>query len=225
MHEAVRSSARSITDLAMSVHRIDMVGHLTQTSLSALVVAVVSHLSDMLSPHKDLREIGLCGFEQCSHIMNELRENFYSADFSAEFAHIAARTKKLGRQSILTAQLYDQQRHHFDLDDQISAQRKFLAEDIEENQPSTLALLRPLPQALFPEDLDMSSETVSDRDPGNRPDPLKPSPNLFQPAAGEQQAADADYWGFYQNFPSEAARLLGEFLDESQLNGFGLGGW
>lgn len=198
MHEAVRGSAWSITDLAMSLHRVDMVRHLPQTGLSALVVAVFSHISDMLSPQESLHEAGLRGFEQCSHVLNELRENFYSADFSAEFVNLVAQMKSLVRPSVLTQTTYNQRQRNFDLDDQTSAQRKFLAEDLADNQSSTLAVSRPLPQALFPEDCDISRQALSDSDATRRAEHTQASLDTFQDQAAEQELiADPDYWGLY----------------------------
>ena len=215
----VRSSAQAITELAVELHRIDLVRHLPQTGLSALVAAIVSHISDMLSSSEDVQKAGTKGFEQCSHLLNELRENYYSADFSSDFVKLLAQAKKLS------------QRPRFPeaslgfvgeaLDDQVSAQSGFaaVAIDIDSKKCDSMTIppvTRPLPEALFPEGTDLSSHLNANQDDGTSwslPDDFDPSMDSVQTMNPTELT---DEWDCYENFREETIRLLGDFYEDFQ---------
>lgn len=90
-----RASARAITEIAVTLHNLDLTKHVPQTGLTALVSAVAIHIQDIGEVAENDRVAGIRGLEQCSHLIQELRDNFYSADFSTIFTNIAARTAKL----------------------------------------------------------------------------------------------------------------------------------
>jgi len=215
----VRESAHSITDLAVELHQLDLVRHLPQTGLSSLIAAVVSHISDVMSSVEHIRTAGLRGFEQCSQMLNELRENYYAADFSYGFAKLLAQAKRLSQKpktadASLTfiGEMYDEG---------VSARSGLLSitgepDSGEIRPPLGRSAGRPLPEALFPEGIDLSANWAAAQEASPACDPEV----AFDPTAGPydtmMSAELGDDWDYYRNFRDETARLLGEHWDDFQ---------
>lgn len=215
----VRESAHSITDLAVELHQLDLVRHLPQTGLSSLIAAVVSHISDVMSSADHIRTAGLRGFEQCSQMLNELRENYYAADFSYGFAKLLAQAKRLSQKPktadaglTFIGEMYDEG---------ISARSGLLSTADESaagdpRPPLGRVVGRPLPQALFPEGVDLSTNWGAAQENSPAWDPAV----AFDTTAGTHDAMMShelgDDWDYYRNFRDETARLLGEYWDGYQ---------
>lgn len=93
----VREAARAITEIAVRLHGLDLIKHIPQTGITALVSAAANHIRDVSSDLQEYQLAGVRGFEQCLHLIQELRDNFYSADFSATFTEIAARAVNISK--------------------------------------------------------------------------------------------------------------------------------
>ena len=206
----VRISAQSITKLAMDLHTGDLARHLPQTGLSALVAAIVSHISDLGSSDRAIRASGLGGFEQCSHALNELRENYYSADFSSDFVNLMMKARRLADAPLMT----EPGAPSFDFNHQSSALGNFMSE-------KAPVLPRSLPEALFPQDPDLLGKLSplggngSDLNNGINVKLLNTDrgTNLFDTAESREA---------YRNLREESARLLGDLFDEYQIDSFGM---
>lgn len=215
----VRESAHAITDLAVELHQLDLVRHLPQTGLSALTAAVVSHISDVMSSSEPVRTAGLRGFEQCSHMLNELRENYYSADFSYGFVKLLAQAKRLSQKPkagdanlpFLGGMYGEGLSAHSGL---FPVAAEYTVEDA--GPPQGQPVTRPLPEALFPEGIDLSSNWVVAHESGDAWDPTA----AFDSAAENNETMVSlelgDDWDYYRNFRDETARLLGEYWDDNQ---------
>lgn len=213
----VRDSAYAITDHAVELYQLDLVRHLPQTGLSALVAAVVSHIADMLSQSESLRQAGLRGFERCSHLINELRENYYSADFSAEFARILAQAKQLSNPPKLNHGTSHSILGGDVLDSHVVAQSGFSAivydqVDGSNEQASSPTLAPPLPAALFPEGLDLSTPERTDlAENASWSLPIEFTETFGHEPTNLALTGDEEY---YRNFREETVRLLGDFYDD-----------
>jgi hypothetical protein len=152
---AIRMSARRITDLAIDLHKADIARHLPQTGLSAMAAAAVTHISDTASDDPSIRECALQGFENCFHILNELRENYYSADFTSDFLGFLAKARSFAGDvsSQMTRASFAQS---VDLDEQGPAQKRFFA--AEEIPDSTRT--EPQPSASLPTALASEGEIM-----------------------------------------------------------------
>ena len=211
---AIRTSAQSITDFAVELHKADLARHLPQTGLSAMVAAAVSHISDIASGDESLREAAQQGFEKCSHMLNELRENYYSADFSSEFVSLLARAKSLPHE-IRPQVIQNSSSHAFHFDEQAAAQKRFLGgEETPAEGPATPGTTTVLSAALFPKGTDLTVDfALGDQDPlnlGLTSADLSLQTHEEQKMPGDMSAG----WEYYQNFGGEAARLLPEFFDD-----------
>ncbi len=213
----VRDSAYAITDHAVELYQLDLVRHLPQTGLSALVAAVVSHIADLLSQSEPLRQAGLRGFERCSHLINELRENYYSADFSADFARILAQAKHLSNPPKLNHGTSHSTLGGEVLDSHVEAQSGFsgivydqVGVTIEQASPPTLA--PPLPTALFPQGLDLSiPERTALAENASWSLPIEFADTFGLEPTNLALTVDAEY---YRNFREETVRLLGDFYED-----------
>jgi hypothetical protein len=182
-----------------------------------MVAAVVSHIGDMLSPVEEIRQGGLRGFQRCSHLVEELRDNYYTADHSADFVRILANVKQSSRNpkqaqrespAVLEGELLET---HVDALSGFSAV-SYDASDKRSNQESPRPLTRSLPEALFPADLRLSDHPASDlpqTEPWDIAVESMEGVGIQQPCT----AASAD-WEYYRNFREETVRLLGDFYDD-----------
>ncbi|KAH8700867.1 fungal-specific transcription factor domain-containing protein [Talaromyces proteolyticus] len=87
----VRSAANEITRIALDLHQLDLFRLLPQTGFSALVPAMISHISDTRSDDEQIRQNGLQSFNQCWQMMRELQDSYYSAHFATKFIEVVAR--------------------------------------------------------------------------------------------------------------------------------------
>lgn len=240
VRSTVRRSAQSITELAVELHRLDLVRHLPQTGISALLAAVVSHISDMLSSDESVQKAGILGFEKCSHLLSELRENYYAADFSADFVRLLAQARKLSQQSTTgqTGLIVLEN----DLEDQVSAQSRFNSVHVNPDDGKSKAeVTRPLPEALFPEGMSLSYDSVALQESIGWDMPLEDRGavegtqdmtslhqenmqwelpldfgDALQDAQDSIPVQHADEWDYYRNFRDETVRLLGDFYNDFQ---------
>ena len=218
---AVRMSARCITHLAMELHTADLARHLPQTGISALVAAVVSHISDMASSHEALRASGLRGFEQCSQILNELRDNYYSADFSSDFVNLMVKARRLVNGPLQSSPIRDSIVQSFDFNYQPSEHNTFRAEAEIDATASAPPILGTLPEALFPQGTDLSLNLPLDED--NVLDLERCNDIEIEDRNQSTKLFDtAESWEYYRNLREESTRLLGDFFDEYQLESFGM---
>jgi hypothetical protein len=215
VQKTVRDSAYAITELGVGLHQLDLVRQLPQTALSAMVAAVVSHISDMLSPSEQIRRAGLQGFERCSHLVEELRDNYYSADHSADFVRILANVKQSSRKPRQTQEESHPVLEGEMLETHVDALAGFSAVpyDPTENvgiRESPPPLTRSLPHALFQENL-----RISDSSDGGAPQTWDLQIGSIEDDGNEQTciSASAD-WEYYRNFREETVRLLGDFYDD-----------
>ena len=214
----VRDSAYAITDHAVELYQLDLVRHLPQTGLSALVAAVVSHIADMLSPWESLRQAGFRGFERCSHLINELRENYYSADFTADFARILAQAKQLPNPPKFNHGTSHSKPGVDAIDFRVEAQSGFSGivydhGDGTIEQASSPLLAPPLPTALLPEGFDLSTPERTDlTENANWSLPIEFNETFGHDPTNLALTGVEDY---YRNFREETVRLLGDFYDDN----------
>ena len=223
----VRMAAQYITKMALELHRFDLVRHLPQTGLSALVPAMVSHISDMESTQESVRKDGLKGFDECWQIVHELRENYYSADFSSTFVDLVARTTRSRRATSATAFTVPRPLGMSQVD--ISNSRPQIPMTVERNgsAPKVSESLAPLAMDY---DLDLFGPLPATSPLGNS---LLPSNFIFggededssaawnfnQPAenaTSRSGTADPAFnsnesWDYLKNLRDQTSRLLGEF--------------
>lgn len=127
---SIRTSAHSITGLLIELHNADLARHLPQTALSCMIASVVIHISDLCSGDESLQELALHDFEQTSHIISELRDNYYSADFVGDFVNLVASVKRLYHSApVSSTPLRSRTFVNFNLEDQSMAFRKFLGDE------------------------------------------------------------------------------------------------
>lgn len=87
----VRLAANEITAIALDLHQLDLFRLLPQTGFSALVPAMITHISDTRSDDERIRQAGFQSFNQCWQMMRELQDSYYSAHFATKFIEIVAR--------------------------------------------------------------------------------------------------------------------------------------
>lgn len=213
----VRTSAYTITDLGVGLYQLDLVRHLPQTGLTALVAAVVSHITDMLSSSESHRQAAFHGFERCSHLLEELRDNYYSADHSADFVRILAQAKRFPKKPKMNQGASNSTLQGEMLDAHIDALSSFSAVEHDSvglivDQVSPPALSRPLPEALFPEGLGLSAGLSSGTAPPASWDlPIETTEAIADRQEGLGAVED---WAYYRNLREETVRLLGDFYED-----------
>ena len=220
IRDAIRASARSITDFALELHKADLARHLPQTGLSAMVAAVVSHISDIASGDPTLREPALRAFEQCLHMMNELRENYYSADFTCDFVNLIARAKNLTNVVACRVPAQTALSYSFDLEEQTQAQKKFLAAHrTPAAVPTVPSETRIPPDTLFPQGIELNLNVASTPNLSDQTFEA-PKAHLELEVPGPMPPGTDESWEYFRNFREESARLLGDFFDDCQFNQF-----
>ncbi|KIW31724.1 uncharacterized protein PV07_03324 [Cladophialophora immunda] len=206
---SIRTSAHSITELVVELHNADLARHLPQSVLSCMIASIVIHISDLCSKDESLQEPALRDFEQTSHIINELRENYYSADFLGDFVDLVASTKRLcHRAPVRSEPLRSRTFVTFNLEDQSTAFQKFLGEEEDPKAEPATETAVPAPNAPFPNPTEL---------------PPGVSPLAFHEGFWglmEEPTDAAQSWQYLQNFHAESAGLLGEISEEHQFNFF-----
>ncbi|KAJ9608802.1 hypothetical protein H2200_006573 [Cladophialophora chaetospira] len=217
---AIRASAQSITDFAVELHKADLARHLPQTGLSAMVAAAVSHISDIASGDESVQGSAQQGFEKCSHMLNELRENYYSADFSSEFVNLLARAKPPA-QELKSQVIQNSLSHSYEFDDQAIAQKRFLgADETPAALPTPSVAITVPPAALFPNDTELAIDlAMNDQDPSHL-DFTHAELSLGTQGQQIMAAEVTPGWEYYQNFREESTRLLPEFFDDYHFSLF-----
>lgn len=217
---AIRASAESITDLAVELHNADLARHLPQTGLSAMAAAIVSHLADATSDDETMKEPALRRFEQCSHIINELRENYYSADFTSDFVNVIAQSKNVASALAQSSPARNSGLPPFDLEEQSSAQETFLG-----GGPGSLSgrsdnsVKRPLPEALFPQGTHLELDVAL---PQNEMEGQQQDTDILDPVnqTAEQQQVPASLmasWDTFRDLREDSTRVFGDFFEEYEF--------
>lgn len=78
----VRLAAFKITDLAQSLHQNNFSRFLPTTGITVLQPALISHLLDVRSDDRLIREDALRGFCQCFQVLSRLRDYYPGAEYS-----------------------------------------------------------------------------------------------------------------------------------------------
>lgn len=201
---AVQRSAQSITDLAVYLHISDLTRHLPQTGLSALVAAVVIHIGNAASTVPDLQASGLRGFEQCFHMLNELRENYYSADFSTEFVNLMARAMKIAHVSSFAVPDVDPATVMFDL----SKHSNSLGA-VPTHNTIAATLYPPTPELGLCSPMDANNSF-------NQPTAASVDEDFSFDLASS--VGDSTILNHYQHFHKEISRLLGDAFNTPDLS-------
>jgi hypothetical protein len=211
----VRDSAHAITDIAIELHQLDLARLLPQISLATLLAAAVSHACDIFCASEQMHRAGLRAFGQCTHLMNELRENFYSADFSADFCKILAQAKRFSE--VTRPDMASREWIGEGFDDQISrlsanwgyplpSRGASPAAERQENIAARV-MNRPAPDALDPQ------ETVYDMNAGAVTGNMRPSwavDSESNRAYGDNHQSSQDVrYAFDATFWDETVDLLG----------------
>lgn len=220
---SIRSSAHSITGLAVELHNVDLARHLPQAVLSCMIAAIVIHISDLCSGDESLRGPALRDFEQTSHIINELRENYYSADFLGDFVNLVAQAKRLYHAApVQTTPLRSRTFPSFNLEDQSAAFRTFLGDEEEPSNPgpTTQPAVLPTANMAFPNPPELSPGVSSMGFNENFWELLGTGMPLDSPR-NQGVPPDAGHsWQYLQHFRAESVRLLGDMAEEHQFNIF-----
>ncbi|KMU90354.1 cutinase transcription factor 1 alpha [Coccidioides immitis H538.4] len=87
----VRHAAVEITNIAQTLHSLDLTRYLPTTGVTVLLPAVIIHLLDIKSNDISVRAASLHRFYRCMQILQRLREIYASADFATSFLEAAIR--------------------------------------------------------------------------------------------------------------------------------------
>jgi hypothetical protein len=213
IQSAIRAAAFSITNLVVELHEADLARHLSQTALSAMCAAVISHIADIASGDDSLRAPAIKGFEQCSHMLNELRENYYSADFTANLVGLIAQAKQLPNVVRNMRSLEHARSPSYDMNDQLSAHQKFTRDETAMATQTNPSAQIDLAGAYFPPlmDFDFGIDTGGQDALGFQRSLQGQLPPLPDAAADSES---------HRNFREESTRLLSDFFDDQQFGIF-----
>lgn len=95
-HRTVRFAATRITEIAGTLHNLDLVRYLPSPAITVLLPAIVVHLLDVLAVNKSLPIKSMQDFCKCMQIMAGLREMYAAADYSTAFLHNAIQRTEIG---------------------------------------------------------------------------------------------------------------------------------
>ena len=225
----VHESAHKITDIVVDLHRLDLARSLPQIGLASLLAAAVSHACDILSPSEHLRRSGARGLEHCTHVVNELRDNFYSADFCYDFCKVLLHAKRLTESS--KPEMASREWIGDGFDEQISRLSATSCFPLPSRPPSPTsdrsvnvskrAENRPAPGGLSAQRPHVMANVEST---AGGAAPLWNFDTGDNAPVGEQQSSnqfDANtYFNYYGNFREDSTTLLGHLYDDFQLGWF-----
>jgi hypothetical protein len=115
----IRVAATNICAIASALEDLDLLRYLPSPTITVLLPAIMSHLSDALAPASSLHHWSLKQFHRCMQFMAALREMYAAADYSTAFLQCAILRAPIGpervhvsntrerRESILTAPVQD----------------------------------------------------------------------------------------------------------------------
>ncbi|KAF6815125.1 cutinase transcription factor 1 beta [Colletotrichum musicola] len=89
-------SARSITQLAADLHNRKIDSYLPVTAISALSPAISTHLFNMKSQSRDVRDAAISGFRVCMRIMYQLRELYPNAEITLSYLDVVLQKEGIG---------------------------------------------------------------------------------------------------------------------------------
>lgn len=89
--ETVRDASQKITEIACSLHALDLERYLPTTGVTVLLPAIIIHLLDMKSQSSATRDSALQGFCSCMVVLEKLRDNYAAADYATHFLEAALR--------------------------------------------------------------------------------------------------------------------------------------
>jgi hypothetical protein len=87
--KAIRHAATKITEIASTLHNLDLVRYLPSPTITVLLPAIVVHLLEVLAPSRFLHLQSLQDFCKCMQIMAALRDMHAAADYSTAFLQAA----------------------------------------------------------------------------------------------------------------------------------------
>ncbi|KAI1940956.1 hypothetical protein LOZ12_003769 [Ophidiomyces ophidiicola] len=87
----VRHAAVEITNIAQTLHGLDLTRYLPTTGVTVLLPAVIIHLLDIKSNDISVRTASLNRFYRCMQILQRMRDVYASADFATSFLEAAIR--------------------------------------------------------------------------------------------------------------------------------------
>ena len=104
---AMTEAAAAITSLAEDLRRLDIVRYLPSPSITILLPAIVTHLSNTLAPSSLLDGEAMSNFCKCMQVLASLREIYAAADYATaslqtalQHASTAPRTTKVEASSL-----------------------------------------------------------------------------------------------------------------------------
>lgn len=100
---AVRIAATNISTIASALYDLDLIRYLPSPTITVLLPAIVSHLSDALAPASSLRHESLERFHRCMQCMAALRDMYAAADYSTAFLQDAIMRAPIGPQAAHTS--------------------------------------------------------------------------------------------------------------------------
>ncbi|KAF6798794.1 cutinase transcription factor 1 beta [Colletotrichum sojae] len=89
-------SARSITQLAADLHNRKMESYTPITAISALSPAISTHLFNMKSQSRDVRDAAISGFRVCMRVMYQLRELYPNAEINLSYLDVVLQKEGIG---------------------------------------------------------------------------------------------------------------------------------
>ncbi|KAM3081375.1 hypothetical protein ACMFMG_004845 [Clarireedia jacksonii] len=95
----VREAAREITRFSRDLHDRRLERFLPTTGVTCLIPAIIIHLLDIKSLDENEQKGAMDGFLQCMTVLENLRDNYASADFATQFLEAAIR--KADMESVL----------------------------------------------------------------------------------------------------------------------------
>lgn len=93
--KTVRLAAAEITNIASTLHTLDLVSKLPTTGVTVLLPAIIIHLLDIKANDEATRRASLKGFCECMQVMAKLRDIYAAADYSTAFLEAAIRKAEI----------------------------------------------------------------------------------------------------------------------------------
>ncbi|KAF6826126.1 cutinase transcription factor 1 beta [Colletotrichum plurivorum] len=90
------TSAGSITRLAADLHNRKIDSYLPVTAITALSPAISTHLFNMKSQSRDIRDAAISGFRVCMRIMYQLRDLYPNAEITLSYLDVVLQKEGIG---------------------------------------------------------------------------------------------------------------------------------
>ncbi|KPI40699.1 Cutinase transcription factor 1 beta [Cyphellophora attinorum] len=96
----IRVAATNICAIASALEDLDLLRYLPSPTITVLLPAIMSHLSDALAPASSLHHWSLKQFHRCMQFMAALRDMYAAADYSTAFLQCAIMRAPIGPERV-----------------------------------------------------------------------------------------------------------------------------